>query len=212
MFKAVFNFSDFRGRADRGEFWSFLIFAFVAGLIGMMVTGSASLVAVSGQSAVTGLSGIELPGESKPLSFLLTFLPVILLLVPAVSVTIRRLRDAGIPLIFAGLGLPFVAATLFPLVVSAMQRGLPADASMALIERTRGFAADLSLTGYVTGGILLLLALTPSKQIAEAPRHTYTQKRIRLAENDTVAHVPVFDFTSPPASDENDRQGFGRRH
>ena len=73
------NWKNFSGRASRSEFWYFVLASAILGAI------------VGGIELATGLISIENPNATGPLSSILN----LLLAIPAISVTSRRLQDSG---------------------------------------------------------------------------------------------------------------------
>lgn len=73
------NWKNFSGRASRSEFWYFVLASAILGAI------------VGGIELATGLISIENPNATGPLSSILN----LLLAIPTISVTSRRLQDYG---------------------------------------------------------------------------------------------------------------------
>ena len=73
------NWKNFSGRASRSEFWYFVLASAILGAI------------VGGIELATGLISIENPNATGPLSSILN----LLLAIPSISVTSRRLQDYG---------------------------------------------------------------------------------------------------------------------
>lgn len=73
------NWKNFSGRASRSEFWYFVLASAILGAI------------VGGIELATGLISIENPDATGPLSSILN----LLLAIPTISVTSRRLQDYG---------------------------------------------------------------------------------------------------------------------
>ena len=73
------NWKNFSGRASRSEFWYFALASAILGL----VVGAIELA--------TGLISIEDPNATGPLSAILN----LLLAIPSIAVTSRRLQDYG---------------------------------------------------------------------------------------------------------------------
>jgi len=73
------NWKNFSGRASRSEFWYFVLASAILGAI------------VGGIELATGLISIENPNAAGPLSSILN----LLLAIPTISVTSRRLQDYG---------------------------------------------------------------------------------------------------------------------
>ena len=73
------NLKNFSGRASRSEFWYFVLASAILGAI------------VGGIELATGLISIENPNATGPLSSILN----LLLAIPSISVTSRRLQDYG---------------------------------------------------------------------------------------------------------------------
>jgi len=73
----------FRGTASRREFWYFLLFRVLVGIVTIQLD---QFFVPSSESAV-----VEASPEAGPL----TTLAALILLVPSISVTVRRMRDAG---------------------------------------------------------------------------------------------------------------------
>ena len=73
------NWKNFSGRASRSEFWYFMLASAILGAI------------VGGIELATGLISIENPNATGPLSSILN----LLLAIPSISVTSRRLQDYG---------------------------------------------------------------------------------------------------------------------
>ena len=73
------NWKNFSGRASRSEFWYFVLASAILGAI------------VGGIELTTGLMSIENPNATGPLSSILN----LLLAIPSISVTSRRLQDYG---------------------------------------------------------------------------------------------------------------------
>ena len=80
------RFADFHGRSDRREYWVFSLFQVVA-IIGLVLLISL-VAAVSGASTSEG-------SLLHAFSAIVTGLFSLLLFIPTVSVTIRRLHDGG---------------------------------------------------------------------------------------------------------------------
>lgn len=84
MFTALFNAFDFKGRANRGEYWSFVLFAFVLQL------------AASGILALTHIGrAVSTAVPAREVDAVITLGLSLFLLIPALSVTVRRLHDIG---------------------------------------------------------------------------------------------------------------------
>ena len=73
------NWKNFSGRASRSEFWYFALASAILGLI------------VGAIELATGLISIEDPNATGPLSAILN----LLLAIPSIAVTSRRLQDYG---------------------------------------------------------------------------------------------------------------------
>jgi uncharacterized membrane protein YhaH (DUF805 family) len=73
------NWKNFSGRASRSEFWYFVLASAILGAI------------IGGIELATGLISIENPNATGPLSSILN----LLLAIPSISVTSRRLQDYG---------------------------------------------------------------------------------------------------------------------
>lgn len=73
------NWKNFSGRASRSEFWYFALASAILGLI------------VGAIELATGLISIENPNATGPLSAILN----LLLAIPSIAVTSRRLQDYG---------------------------------------------------------------------------------------------------------------------
>jgi uncharacterized membrane protein YhaH (DUF805 family) len=73
------NWKNFSGRASRSEFWYFVLASAILGAI------------IGGIELTTGLISIENPNATGPLSSILN----LLLAIPSISVTSRRLQDYG---------------------------------------------------------------------------------------------------------------------
>ena len=73
------NWKNFSGRASRSEFWYFALASAILGLI------------VGAIELATGLTSIEDPNATGPLSAILN----LLLAIPSIAVTSRRLQDYG---------------------------------------------------------------------------------------------------------------------
>jgi len=73
------NWKNFSGRASRSEFWYFMLASIILGLI-------VSLIELA-----TGLVSIEESNATGPLSSILN----LLLAIPSIAVTSRRLQDYG---------------------------------------------------------------------------------------------------------------------
>ena len=73
------NWKNFSGRASRSEFWYFVLASAILGAI------------VGGIELATGLISIENPNATGPLSSILN----LLLAIPSISVTSRRIQDYG---------------------------------------------------------------------------------------------------------------------
>ena len=73
------NWKNFSGRASRSEFWYFALASAILGLI------------VGAIELATGLISIEDPNATGPLSAILN----LLLAIPTIAVTSRRLQDYG---------------------------------------------------------------------------------------------------------------------
>jgi uncharacterized membrane protein YhaH (DUF805 family) len=79
VISALTNWKNFSGRACRSEFWYFMLASAILG-------GIVSLVELA-----TGLISIEDPNSAGPLSSVLN----LLLAIPTIAVTSRRLQDYG---------------------------------------------------------------------------------------------------------------------
>lgn len=73
------NWKNFSGRASRSEFWYFVLASAILGAIVGVI------------ELATGLISIENPNATGPLSSILN----LLLAIPSISVTSRRLQDYG---------------------------------------------------------------------------------------------------------------------
>ena len=73
------NWKNFSGRASRSEFWYFALASAILGLI------------IGAIELATGLISIEDPNATGPLSAILN----LLLVIPSIAVTSRRLQDYG---------------------------------------------------------------------------------------------------------------------
>lgn len=78
------HYADFRGRARRKEYWSFVLFAIItaaaAAMAGMMVDASLG----------------TLGSEEAPATIALGALAALVLFVPGLAVTVRRIHDIGL--------------------------------------------------------------------------------------------------------------------
>lgn len=93
----LFKYATFSGRASRSEYWWFVLFQLLVG----MAAGTADRIFVMG----TGRDGT------------ITGLATLILLLPALSVTVRRLHDSGrsgwwLPLFYAPIVIVLLAAFL----------------------------------------------------------------------------------------------------
>ena len=73
------NWKNFSGRASRSEFWYFMLASIILGLIFSLI------------ELATGLVSIEESSATGPLSSILN----LLLAIPSIAVTSRRLQDYG---------------------------------------------------------------------------------------------------------------------
>ena len=81
------NWKDFSGRACRSEFWYFVLAAF---LFSFLFSKIISLIEIA-----TGIVDIESGPEMGIVSIIFSLLLSLLLFVPSLSVTARRLQDRG---------------------------------------------------------------------------------------------------------------------
>ena len=81
------NWNNFSGRACRSEFWYFVLAAF---LFSFLFSTIISLIEIA-----TGIVDIESGPEMGIVSIIFSLLLSLLLFVPSLSVTARRLQDRG---------------------------------------------------------------------------------------------------------------------
>ena len=129
--KCLRQYADFKGRAQRAEYWYFSLFYFLAYVVGFILDN-----ALGTQS------------RHKDAAGLVTFLIFVGLCVPAMSVTIRRLHDTG----RSGWWLLLLA---LPAVVGGVLMVFGGLAVVAAI----GFGVEMGLFGLGTMMIGALIAL-----------------------------------------------------
>lgn len=99
--QAFKHYFDFSGRATRKEFWMFVLFNIIISFIVGFIAG---LIGVKVLNAVYNL----------------------LVLIPSISITVRRLRDAGLSVWWILIGLiPFLGA--LALLIMAIKKSVPAN-------------------------------------------------------------------------------------
>jgi uncharacterized membrane protein YhaH (DUF805 family)/cold shock CspA family protein len=88
------DYSNFRGRARRREFWSFALFSFV-GLMLLTVAGIGFDFAAGNMAEIATDSDFSADGAPL-ITFALTGLATLALVVPSIAVTVRRIHDIGL--------------------------------------------------------------------------------------------------------------------
>ena len=142
----------FRGTASRREFWYFLLFRVLVGIVTIQLD----------QFLLTELDDIaaDAPPEAGPL----TTIAAIALLVPSISVTVRRIRDAGWSAWWMALWLIPVIAVF--VAASGLAEYLNSSAVIdeaTLNEVFLRFSAPFVLVTAAVQVFLLILSLFPSK-------------------------------------------------
>jgi uncharacterized membrane protein YhaH (DUF805 family) len=198
MFQALTRYAEFRGRSNRWEFFTFLLFAFLFWIV-MSIAGAALLAG----SAVGGSFGL--------LPLVLHLVPPLFIVTPLMAVTFRRLHDIGLPAFWSVLGLPYLLMKAVDYVIPLLQS---TDMVGPLAPSFRNTQDSWELFAYVCGGILLAMAAVPGN---DAPNRFDEEtagpapKRIRLTDPDAAPHTPVFDFGPPRDHHDEPPGGFGRR-
>lgn len=150
----------FRGTASRAEFWYFLLFRVLVGIVTIQLDQFLA-------PATNGLIDAA-PAEAGPLSTL----AALILLVPSISVTVRRMRDAGwsakwMALWLIPVGAVFVAA--FGLAEFLNSSAVIDEATMA--EAFLRFSAPFVLLAAAVQIFLVVLSLLPSKSREQGNRY-----------------------------------------
>ena len=89
IFMPLKRFADFSGRARRREFWSWVLFVWIAMFALMILDSMLGLGGSATGYAEGGSVGFNLKGG------LLTLLFAVAALIPSLSVSVRRLHDVG---------------------------------------------------------------------------------------------------------------------
>jgi uncharacterized membrane protein YhaH (DUF805 family) len=83
------RFADFSGRSRRKEFWSYILFIWVATFVLMYLDSALGLGGTATSYSEAGSVGFNMSGG------LLTILFVLATIVPNLAVSVRRLHDVG---------------------------------------------------------------------------------------------------------------------
>ena len=142
----------FRGVASRREFWFFLLFRVLIGIVTIQLD---QLFFTS-----QGAAAVDATPEAGPL----TTISALLLLVPSISVSVRRMRDAGWSAKWMALWL-IPIATVFASAWGLAQYLNTANVveEEALNEAFLQFTAPFVLVTAAVQVFLLILCLLPSK-------------------------------------------------
>ena len=89
---AYSRYFDFGGRSTRAEYWWYQLYSYIVSIV---MTLSFLIGAIAGIGALFGDDDMAIAAIIGLLLFLLCFLIVILSIIPAIAITIRRLHDSG---------------------------------------------------------------------------------------------------------------------
>ena len=99
--KAFFgNFAHFRGRSSRSEYWWIQLFGVLAGVVAFFAIFAALLGTMATAASYTQKDMLAALGHAGPafiLGGLLLIVILLILVLPALALVIRRYRDAGLP-------------------------------------------------------------------------------------------------------------------
>lgn len=142
----------FRGTASRREFWYFLLFRVLVGIVTVQLD----------QFLVAG-SGDDLQ-EAVPEAGPLTTIAVVALLIPSISVTVRRIRDAGWSAKWMALWLvPLIAVFIAAAGLAEFLNSSPVVDEATLNEVFLRFSAPFVLITAAAQIFFLVLSLLPTK-------------------------------------------------
>lgn len=140
------RYADFSGRSRRMEFWMFILFQFIVNMVFvvlMMALGGLALMADGG-----GMQNVAAAGGVVLVLYVLNMLFALVLLIPNIAVSIRRLHDTNrtgwwllAPILPYGVSIVFIVlATLVP--------------DLAIVA---GIVAVVGIVAFLGLGIMLLV-------------------------------------------------------
>ena len=91
---AYSRYFDFGGRSTRAEYWWYQLYSYIVSIV---MTLSFLIGAIAGIGALFGDDDMAIAAIIGLLLFLLCFLIILLSIIPAIAITIRRLHDSGNP-------------------------------------------------------------------------------------------------------------------
>ena len=89
---AYSRYFDFGGRSTRAEYWWYQLYSYIVSIV---MTLSFLIGAIAGIGALFGDDDMTIAAIIGLLLFLLCFLIILLSIIPAIAITIRRLHDSG---------------------------------------------------------------------------------------------------------------------
>ena len=89
---AYSRYFDFGGRSTRAEYWWYQLYSYIVSIV---MTLSFLIGAIAGIGALFGDDDMAIAAIIGLLLFLLCFLIILLSIIPAIAITIRRLHDSG---------------------------------------------------------------------------------------------------------------------
>lgn len=151
------NWRKFRGNASRREYWFFVLFTILLGIVLSTIEG---LIWPAVDTTDLGTADlIDQLNQPTPLSTIAAFI----LLIPTLSVTSRRLQDAG----WSGKWLFLFLAPIIPLVLGTFGaisylESIPLPTAEDLLVSV-GFFAPALLVAFAVQIFILVLCILPSK-------------------------------------------------
>jgi uncharacterized membrane protein YhaH (DUF805 family) len=143
---------DVTGTATRREFWYFLLFRVLVGIVTIQVD---QLLLSSSEDFVA-----DAPPEAGPL----TTIAAIALLIPSITVQVRRMRDAGWSAWWMALWLiPIASVFVAALALSEFLSSVPVVDEATLNEVFLQYSAPFVLLTAAVQLFLLVLSLLPSR-------------------------------------------------
>jgi uncharacterized membrane protein YhaH (DUF805 family) len=89
---AYSRYFDFGGRSTRAEYWWYQLYSYIVSIV---MTLSFLIGAIAGIGALFGDDDMAIAAIIGLLLFLICFLIILLSIIPAIAITIRRLHDSG---------------------------------------------------------------------------------------------------------------------
>jgi uncharacterized membrane protein YhaH (DUF805 family) len=143
MFMPLKRYAEFSGRSRRMEYWMFVVFQFLIGIVfGVLagIMGGLAMVGGGGPRAIMAMGGGII------ILYLLYLLIMLVLFIPALAVGVRRLHDTN----RSGW---WIIAPLAAYIVMAIGLGI------AAVSGSTGLAAIVSLLGGFAAVVLFITLL-----------------------------------------------------